>query len=50
VPGVLRVLTERLRNEITRLPAVKAITLLAGSPLVRRSAGRRPSHFRCCPP
>ncbi|KAG2450178.1 hypothetical protein HYH02_000280 [Chlamydomonas schloesseri] len=34
LPGVLRVLLERLRNETTRLTAVKAITTLASSPLV----------------
>lgn len=34
LPGVLRVLVDRLRNEITRLTAVKAITTLAASPHV----------------
>ncbi|KAG2500009.1 hypothetical protein HYH03_002291 [Edaphochlamys debaryana] len=34
LPGVLRVLLDRLRNEITRLTAVKALTALAASPLV----------------
>ncbi|GFR41083.1 hypothetical protein Agub_g1723, partial [Astrephomene gubernaculifera] len=34
LPGVLRVLLERLRNEITRLTAVKALTTLASSPLL----------------
>ncbi len=33
VPGVLRVLLDRLRNEITRLPAVRAFGVLAASPL-----------------
>ncbi|EFJ52089.1 hypothetical protein VOLCADRAFT_79240 [Volvox carteri f. nagariensis] len=34
LPSVLRVLLDRLRNEITRLTAVKALTTLASSPLV----------------
>lgn len=33
VSSVLKLLLERLRNEITRLPAVKAFTILANSKL-----------------
>lgn len=35
VPGVLGVLLERLRNEITRLTAVRAFGTLAASPTVQ---------------
>jgi hypothetical protein len=34
VPGVLKMLLERLRNEITRLTAVRAFGTLAASPAV----------------
>lgn len=33
LPGTLCIFLERLRNEITRLTTVKALTLIAGSPL-----------------
>uniref|UniRef100_A0AAR2IKA1 TOG domain-containing protein n=1 Tax=Pygocentrus nattereri TaxID=42514 RepID=A0AAR2IKA1_PYGNA len=33
LPGTLHIFLERLKNEITRLTTVKALTLIAGSPL-----------------
>lgn len=39
VPAVLKLLLERLRNEITRLPAVKAFTVLAHSKLLLQLDG-----------
>uniref|UniRef100_A0AAY4EML6 TATA-binding protein interacting (TIP20) domain-containing protein n=1 Tax=Denticeps clupeoides TaxID=299321 RepID=A0AAY4EML6_9TELE len=33
LPGTLQIFLERLKNEITRLTTVKALTLIAGSPL-----------------
>lgn len=33
VPAVLKVLLDRLRNDTTRLPAVKAFTIISASPL-----------------